>query len=92
MEHIKQVEAKQGNRTIWDIECDLDEVLAGLRMAQTTAYLLLEQLSNEKTNSITRDYIDGLYLTEDRIFDERKKFEALIEELGTIRKKGGEIK
>ena len=82
---------EQASRSELDVASDLEDVLTGLERAQKSAYIFLEDMTDEFLSpkaysdfygkSRLDDYTTGLYLVEDRIFDERARLRALIDEL-----------
>lgn len=82
---------EQASRSEWDVASDLEDVLTGLERAQKSAYIFLKDMTDEFLSpkghpdfygkSRLDDYTTGLYLVEDRIFDERARLRALIDEL-----------
>lgn len=91
MESTNKVEMEQASRSEWDVASDLEDVLLGLERSQKAAYIFLEDLTDEFLSpkaypnfygkSRLEGYTDGLYLVEDRVFSERERLRALIDEL-----------
>lgn len=91
MEITDKVEMKQTSRSEWNIAVDLEDVLIGLERAQKAAYIFLEDITDEFLSPQNypdfygkerlEEYTTSLYLVEDRVFDERARLKALIDEL-----------
>lgn len=91
MESTNKVEMEQASRSEWDVASDLEDVLLGLERSQTAAYILLEDLTDEFLSPKAyqdfygkprlEEYSTALYLVEDRVFSERARLRALIDEL-----------
>lgn len=72
--------AAEPTRSVISVGSDLEDVLLGLERAQKAAYIVLENISDEYDTPRMIDYIDALYLANDRIWDERKRLESLMHE------------
>ena len=79
--------AAEPTRSAISVGSDLEDVLLGLERAQKAAYIILENLSDEYDTPRMIDYIDALYLANDRIWDERKRLESLMHECYRIGRK-----
>lgn len=67
--------------------------MIGIERAQKAFCIVIENLSGEYDTPRMQDYIDALYLANDRIWDERERLESLMEEcyrIGREQKKESE--
>lgn len=73
-------ENTEPTRSFIRIGSDLEDILVGLERAQKAVYIVLENLLDEYDTPRMIDYIDALYLANDRIWDEREQLESLMDE------------
>lgn len=74
------MENTEPTRSFISIGSNLEDILIGIERAQKAVYIVLESLSGEYDTPRMIDYIDALYLANDRIWDEREHLESLMDE------------